>query len=210
MNNYIINQVEHNGLRLTIKYDTDLIDPREDLCSSKMVCFHRNYNLPNESDYDYKDYGSWKELEQAIIKENDIAVILPVWMYDHSSISLSTGRTCSWDSMQVGFIYITKPMVRKLRNCKYVTEKILKAEAEFLIEQIRLYTQYLNGDVYYFKIEECKKVIVNKTYSNGDQENFEELEFEEIDSCGNLYSKDSMKETSCKEYHELFDLVTNF
>lgn len=211
MSDYIVEQVEQDGIRLTIEYDTDTMNPREDDCGlgSRMVCFHRRYNLPNEENFNHNDYNTWEEMEQAIRKENDIAVILPVWMYDHSGISLSTGRTCSWDSGQVGFIYITKPMIRQLRNCKYVTKKLLKAEEEFLIGQIELYSQYLNGEVYYFKLEESKKVMVTKTYANGEQHEFEEVEYEELDSCGGFYSKDDMKDNCSKEYHKLFDSLTN-
>lgn len=212
MSDYTIETIEKDNLRLTISYDTDAMNPREDDCGlgSRMVCFHKRYNMPNEENYDYNDYNSWKEFEQQIRKDNDIAILLNVFMYEHSGVSLSTARTCQWDSGQVGFMYITKPMIRQLRNCKYVTKKILEQEEQYLRNQIKIYGKYMNGDVYGFQLEEIEVKSYKKVYSNGEEsEDIEEKEYNEIDSCWGFYSKQDMKDNVHEKYHYLFDELSN-
>ena len=212
MSDYTIETIEKDNLRLTISYDTDAINPREDDdgMGSRMVCMHRKYNMPNEENINFNDFYSWNEIEEQIRKDYDIAVLLKVFIYDHSGVSLSTAKTCQFDSGQVGFIFITKPMVRQLRNCKYVTKKILEQEEQFLINQIEIYGKYMNGDVYGFQLEEAEIVQVTKTYSNGDEVVQKEKEYNEIDSCWGFYSIQDMKDNVSEKYHYIFDSLTRF
>ncbi|MFA5375934.1 MAG: hypothetical protein WC455_09345 [Dehalococcoidia bacterium] len=97
-------------------------------------------------------------------------VILPLYLYDHSGITMSTGRfSCPWDSGQVGFIYCTKETIRKelsrpqplkkgqerqdYKPIKNVTKKDLAHAEEYLRREVKTYDQYLTGDVYGFVIE---------------------------------------------------------
>jgi hypothetical protein len=74
-----------------------------------MICFHRGYDLGDKHNYNADDYNSWGEIEKAIIKEENPAVILPLYMYDHSGISISTSPFgCRWDSGQIGFVLVSK------------------------------------------------------------------------------------------------------
>ncbi len=81
-------------------------------------------------------------------------ILLPVYIYDHSGITISTGPFhCPWDSGQVGFIYVSKEKVRK----EYGWQRISKQRAEriegYLKGEIKTYDQYLTGDVYGFVVE---------------------------------------------------------
>ena len=209
MSSYQIEQVEQDGIRLTISYDSDIESPREWGNDSKMVCFHKRYSLPNEIDFNKDDYNSFSEMRRAIEKEYDVCCILPVWMYDHSGISLSTGRTCEWDSIQIGFIFLTKENARQQHKCKRISKRIKDMVEKNLIAEIEIYGQYLNGDVYDFALERALEVKVRKTYSTGEVKEEIEIEYEDIDSCGGFYNKADMKDNVSEEYYKLFDAISN-
>ena len=144
-----------------------------------MICFHTRYHLGDKHDYNHSDYNSWDEMEKAIVKENNVAVILPLYLYDHSGITISTTPfSCGWDSGQIGFIYISKEDVRKEYGGKIVTKK-LKEKAKAILEgEVKTYDQYLVGDVYGYKISKIT------TCDQGHEHK------EEIDSCWGFYGED--------------------
>ena len=149
-----------------------------------MICFHRRYNLGDKHDYNHNDYDSWEEMKETIIKDEDVCVILPLYLYDHSGITISTGSfSCSWDSGQIGFIYVTKEQVRKEYNVKRITKKLIEETVTKVLEgEVETYDQYLTGDVYgykIFKVSECSLGHEHK---------------EEIDSCWGYYGEESCME----------------
>lgn len=74
-------------------------------------------------------------------------VVLPLFLYDHGGITMSTGAfCCSWDSGQVGFIYITKEKMAVEGWDKEHATKYLQGEVEE-------YDQYLTGDVWGYVVE---------------------------------------------------------
>lgn len=95
-------------------------------------------------------------------------VILPLYLYDHSGITMSTGSfNDPWDSGQVGWIYCTKEHAEKELNTKGKGWK--QAAIDCLESEVQTYDYYIMGDVYGFTIEE-------QTDSEAD-------EWEETDSC---------------------------
>jgi hypothetical protein len=120
-------------------------------------------------------------LKKAIIKEYNPAVILPVYAYDHSCFDISTQIEpywfhASWDAGQLGFIFISKEKARQ----EYGWNRISKARqaqlAEYLKVEVRTYSQWVNGDVWY--------------YSVTDQDG------ERVDSCGSFYGYDEVKKAA--------------
>lgn len=122
--------------------------PREWDNLGTMVCFHRNYNLGDKHDYDKNNYDSWDEMKEDIIKQENVHTILPLYLYDHSGITMNTtGFSCQWDSMRVGFIFVSKDKVKEEGVDESKVDEYLKGEVE-------TYDQYLTGDVYGYKIYE--------------------------------------------------------
>lgn len=118
-----------------------------------MVCFHRRYNLGDKHDYDHNDYKGWSEMFKAIEKNEDALIILPLYLYDHSGITISTSPfDCQWDSGQVGFIFVSKEKVRKEYNVKRISPKIAEKALSVLEGEVKTYDQYITGDVYGFKV----------------------------------------------------------
>jgi hypothetical protein len=142
-----------NNHKLEIFQDTDAESPREWDNLGTMVCWHSRYNLGDDHNFSSpQDFQEW-------LKENDPdAVILPLYLYDHSGITMSTGPFgCRWDSGQVGWIYVTLAKIQ----AEYGTtspEQIEKVK-EYLKGEVETYDQFLRGDVYGFvlsKAEHCE------------------------------------------------------
>lgn len=126
------------------------------------------YGIPNKQvDYCNETY---QELQGRA--EEFGYVLLPVYMYDHGGITISTSPFyCPWDSGQVGFIYTDIKRINNLvgHGWKKWSEKRREKAREWLRGEIELFDQYIRGDVYGFIVEE-----------DGD----------EIDSCWGFYGED--------------------
>lgn len=128
-----------------IHQDTDPHNPRENEHFGTMVCWHSRYNLGEKHGYDTPDdfRAEWNE---------DNAVILPLYLYDHSGITMSTGPfSCPWDSGQVGYIYASKEQITK----EFGKGKMALEKAKKLLEaEVEEYDYYLTGQVYGIKVLE--------------------------------------------------------
>jgi len=155
--------------KIEIIPDDSPFDPRGDDNLGTMVCFHGNYNLGDKHEYRHQDYSGWEEMKRAIIRNENAGVILPLYLYDHSGITMNTtGFHCPWDSGQVGFVFISKEKMREEYSYKRVSQKLIKRVTEYLVNEIATYDQYLTGDVYGFRITDTETE-------------------EEVDSCWGFY-----------------------
>lgn len=174
--------------RLKVVHDSSPESPREWDNLGTMICFHNRYDLGDNHNYNSDDYSSWGEMKQAIIKEENPAVILPLYMYDHSGISISTSPfSCRWDSGQIGFILVSKKKALEEFGGKIVTKNLKERLEKILEGEVETYTQYVEGEVYGFVIED----------EDG----------EHIDSCYGFFGSDH-KESGMLDYidHELLGL----
>jgi len=151
----IHSETEYKGYNIKIKYDEDPMDPRINDNIGKMICFHRRYSLGDNHDYRHDDYSSWGELRAQLIKDFRNDIILPLYLYNHSGITMNTtGFSCNWDSGQVGFIIVDR---KGLLNCRGV-KRITKKEKEYLFEtlksEVEVYDWYIIGDAYGYCIED--------------------------------------------------------
>ena len=146
--------------------------PREWDNLGTMVCFHRNYNLGDEHDYCSGNYDGWDEMKEEIIKQENVHTILPLYLYDHSGITMSTSPFhCPWDSGQVGWIFVSKDKVKNEGIDESKIESILKGEVE-------TYDQYLTGDVYGYKVYEVSEC------DHGHEH------LKDLDSCWGFYGEE--------------------
>lgn len=112
------------------------------------------------------------------LQESDNIVLLPLWLYDHSGISMSTSHTYPyndrWDSGQVGWIHLSKE--RFLQETGYDETQWPEKAREMLVEEVTIYDQYLRGEVFGFQV-----FVLNDETS----------EWEETDeSCWGFYGSD--------------------
>jgi hypothetical protein len=140
---------KYNGFTGNIEHDPDCENPRNSDSLCHMVCGHKRYRLGDTHSYDLKDFDGWDSLKFKIKQDNPDCYILPIYMYDHSGITISTKPfQCQWDSGQVGFVYITQDTL-KAEFAEYsedTAECIMKDEVE-------VYDHYLKGECYGYIIE---------------------------------------------------------
>ena len=177
-----IEQTLYKDYLISIDYDWDPVNPREWDNFGTMVCFHNKYTLGDKHDLQSPDYSSWAEVRDAIEADLGGLVILPLYLYDHSGISMSVGASrgqhAAWDSGQVGFIYCTDgDMVANGIKDLDQAEALLRGEVD-------AYNRYLTGDLYTYRIEKS---------STCDSCHHTSAEVE--DSCSGWYSvEDAMSE----------------
>lgn len=145
--------VEYHGKTITIEIDENPEDPREWDNLGTMVCFHKRYTLGDKHDYDSDMFSGWDEMEEFITSREDVAVILPLSLYDHSGITMHVGRSHGWDSGQVGFIFVSKAKVRKEYKVKRISAALLKRVTGYLENEVEIYDQYLTGQVYAYSTD---------------------------------------------------------
>ena len=138
----------------TIKIFPDSYDdsPRSWDNIAEIHCSHKRYSL-GDKNFNYKNGSDCIEAAQNAQKNGDI--VLPLFMYDHSSITISLSPfSCPWDSGQVGFVIVRKEKMLKEFSAKKFS-KFLKNKALKIAEgEVETYDQYLRGEVYGYKIDE--------------------------------------------------------
>ena len=172
--------------QMTIVPDDYAESPREwdNLCT--IAAFHKRYNIgDNDIDINYKDFNSWDEMEKHILKK-DVLFCLPVYMYDHGGISISTTPfSCKWDSGQVGFIFVEKSKVRYEYSVKKITKELKEKVMEIALDEIETLNQYLSGDVWTVVIEDESGDMVFCSGFYG----YENAKQSGIETLNNLYNK---------------------
>jgi hypothetical protein len=156
--------IEHKGLIIKIEVDEVRECPITEWTTlGTFACFHRNYDLSNTD-----KFGTPEELRDYI--ESFDGVSLPLYLYDHSGITISTTPfSCPWDSGQVGFVFAT--MKEIVSTWKELSKEEAIEKAKMVLEaEVKTFDQYLTGDVWYYTIED-------------ENENH-------LDSCGGFYGFD--------------------
>jgi hypothetical protein len=146
---------QHKGFTIRIEREENPQNPREEWDNvTNMICFHRRYILGDKNhNYNVDDYANWEQLKDAIIKQEDVVQILPIYMYGHSGITIKTTPfNCPWDSGQIGFIWITRKSVLENFGWKRLTKKRIIELENTLIQDVAIYDAYLTGDVYGYVI----------------------------------------------------------
>ncbi len=122
------------------------------------------------------------DIWQAIQLCSDI-VSQPLYLYDHSGLSISTGAfSCPWDSGQIGFAFVTFDTIRKETGCKAVKAKQFQWAQSRIDAETKTYDDYLRGNVYGWITE------IATEWDSGIAS-----EWEELDSCSGYYGYDHDK-----------------
>lgn len=159
--NDTLETIEYKDHTINIYSDTDPESPREWDNLGTMLCFHKRYSLGDKTELKSDDFSSWDEVENYIVKELKAVVVLPLYLYDHSGLTIKIGSFygllpqghAHFDSGQVGFIYATKKDIKDNWGIKRITKKKKDHTEKILRGEVETYDQYLRGDVYGYMIE---------------------------------------------------------
>lgn len=177
----LVEEQKYKGFTIQIHQDEFAENPRkmgEHL--GTMVCFHNRYTLSDENHgfygpqdlINFLNYGEnyyditefledHEEIIDIKVDEKYLPFYLPLYLYDHSGITMKTGPFyCPWDSGQVGFIFIEQDKAREEWGDIPDLEEKAKACMEAEIEE---FDNFITDNVFGFVTEN----------ENGD----------EIDSC---------------------------
>jgi hypothetical protein len=176
--------IEKDGYRINIYMESEPRNPREDGDNlTTMACKHRRYQLGdkeariegdqcdwlmsllgfNQAQIDWyeRKYGQQNNalLAALLNRLDDNFYWLPLYLYDHSGITMRTGSfNDHWDSGQVGIIYvrkekaITEGFTKAYMNKHYPGKTIREGMEEILRADVKTYDQFLTGDTYGYMI----------------------------------------------------------
>lgn len=218
---------EDRMVRLEIWIDDDMESPREWDPFGHMVCWHRRYALGDEHAYktpeefyyhlagelgmsdDYRErlyeeevWGKDDEnpLRDWVLNHPDL-LILPLYLYDHGGITISTSSTrfqgmdsYGWDWGQVGWTYATRREILQEYSRQRMSKELWERARKLLVAEVETYDLYARGLCYGFTLERAAGT----------------LDAEHLDSCGGFLGwldevKEEMKEHVADEYRYLFD-----
>lgn len=178
---------------LEIKQDNSPDNPRTEWDNvTTMICFHRRYDLGDEHDYKSSDFEGWDEMKQQIETDYNVLMIKPLYMYDHSGITISTSPFgCQWDSGQIGWVFIEEKqwiqmMGEDMDRSEDRLDRIIEGD-------VKTYDKYITGEVYgyeIYEVETCDKGHEHKIL---------------VESCWGFYDEEDCREEGNRvmEYHRI-------
>lgn len=211
-------KTEHKIRRVRIVQDEDPMSPREWDNVGIIVAWHRSYDLSDDGEKPDCDSETWMRnlaADQVNADDADLIplehvqrilekyfVMLPVFMYDHSGITLSTSdtmfRACDsvgWDWGQLGIIYCTMEKAREEWDGS--DEDARKKAVSRMTGEIAVYDQYVMGDVWGYVCEEAT------VCDHGD------VHWDTLDSCWGFFGTDAkengMRDAMGEEWLPLLD-----
>lgn len=166
-----------SGEVMVVEQDDSPDNPRNWDNIGTMLCFHTRHILGDgKLGISPDDFDSYDDLKEWLIKEG-AAVILPLYIYDHSGITMKTTPFGDrWDSGQVGFIYANNDKI--MNEFADVTPEILAKVTEILEGEVETYDQYLTGDVYRYTVYKTETCSLGHTHRI------------QTDSCSGFYGDD--------------------
>lgn len=188
---YTPGKIEFNGLTINVAYDSNPGSPREDDNLGTMLCMHRRYTLGDENaldtlreavrdssayrpgwedTFDFDDGGALAHLA-----ENRCGfVVLPIYMYDHSGITINTtGFSCPWDSGQLGIIFVSADDIRAEYSVKRISKQLRERVTGYLRAEVATYDQFLRGEVWGWFIEDSEELYIDSCWGYYDLKSVE-------------------------------------
>lgn len=144
----IVEEFTHADRKIAIYYDPEPFNPRKEWDNSTIIVhWHRRYDLGDE----HIQPMTMEEITAEYRDKGDpILAILPLYLYDHSGLSISTeGFSCRFDSGQVGWVFITESKRKVMGFPDDYTEEQYE---EIIRQDVKTYDDYLTGQVYGYEV----------------------------------------------------------
>lgn len=200
---FAITTTDGRKLRLVIEQEQSPEDPRSWDNLGTMLCCNQYYRLGDcnsnretelqlaeicrkygKSDEEIDEMAFSEEI-QFILDQDDVCG-LPLWIYDHSGISMSTGKQCSWDSSFVGLIFVEKDFYLA-QTCLKDEEGWKEKAKETLKGEVETYSDFLEGNVYQWTLYE-PTVVIRQSMDGKELSRKIDEEGEMVDSMGGFYN----------------------
>jgi hypothetical protein len=179
---YVQNEERIGDYLIQISPDEYPESPRDWDNMGKMICFHKRDNYGDKHNIKSDDYDSWEEMEKDLRENHDAHTILPIYMYEHSGVTISTSPFSDYfDSGRLGLIYCTNADAKELEQT-YSGQDIAERAEVLLKGEIETYNQYLSGDIYGYRIFKISKCDQGHEHQ------------EQLDSCWGYYGEDECME----------------
>lgn len=148
---------------------------------------------------------------------------LPLYLYDHSGITMSTGAfSCAWDSGKVGFVFCSLAQARiehSLPDATWETSltyceesmTLREAVSKLMAQEVKTYAQFLEGEVYGYEVthnETGKEDSCWGFYQNELPYAKDSDVLAEARSAAESLDKDAAKEREERAHWEARDTVT--
>lgn len=157
--------VKSKTLVLTIEADQLAESPRISMDNiGNMYCWHKRYSLGDEHHFPMpEDFRQSMEEEYGKNWKKKV-VILPLYLYDHSGITIRTSPfSCPWDSGQVGWIWadkndLRKEFPKKIRESGKDWERRME---ECLRSEVATYDQFIRGGVVRYAVTDSDGTVID-------------------------------------------------
>jgi hypothetical protein len=193
---------EYKGYVIAIENDPEPSDPREWDNMGVMRCWHNNHVLGDTPESYTKNYNPIQFLEFQVeavrgfkranqrYNNNEMTqkqyletllklleknnVFLPLYLYDHSGLSISATLTYPftdpWDAGQVGWIIASRDKILEFMRIKRLTAKARARISQVLMSEVETYNKYLQGDIYGYIIKDNNDKVIDSLWSIEDEE----------------------------------------
>jgi hypothetical protein len=129
---------------VSVDYDTGEWE-YEPLDYVDFALFYKKYKFINTVPFTPDRFESWEEMERFIMKEYNPVAIIPVSLHDHGGLVLLDWVERGWDTMQIGYMFIS----RETANRENLTEEQAK---KLLKDTFDEYAAYVQGECYIIDI----------------------------------------------------------
>lgn len=140
----------YKGHEIDIDYDQNPESPREwdNICIIHVA--HRNYTF---GDINYNDRETYLEAKREAKRNGDL--ILPLYMYDHSGITIAlTPFSCCWDSGQVGFVQVPRKKMMEEFGKKIFTKQLKEKGRDHAEAEVKNLDTYIRNDIVGYSIDD--------------------------------------------------------
>lgn len=164
----IAETIEKDGYKANIHYDEDpsCADPRDMDNLGFFYAWHPDYQLGDDQ-FDRSEFESMGAVFKHLMAEG-AAVIIPLYLYDHSGLTISGGTvwekgnkklgpeaynavdkmpfdSAGWDTTMIGFAAVMPEGIKMCGTSKEDFVRVLQSEIEE-------YDRYLRGEVYWIEV----------------------------------------------------------
>lgn len=162
----------------------------------------------------HEKYNNSEDYLNDVIKRLDKKgiIALPVSCYEHSCVKYYAEFSSGWDCGTVGIAWIKKENLLNEYGGKIVTKKIKEKALSILKGELEEYTQYANGEVYEYSVENLNGEFLDSLcsiYSNIYHNEKELLDCVYENTDNNLLGKrEDWEEYSQEKINNTFEFET--